>query len=238
MIKPDNKTILIVDDSDLIRKVLKEVILRLGFSVLEASNGEEAINILSYVLPACIISDIYMPVKDGFQVLDFSLRQKHRVPVILASTDSFDQDELYQRGAAGFLSKPFLPSDVENLVSKIIPTGPSPERRKYFRQNIKLPISINDISGAYFRGTSCDLSRRGIKINLDREENTPPRYFSIDIYVNGTHFFIRKVEKMWETTDKLNHRSIGCRFNELSPEADIELEELLSEDKFYSDSPV
>lgn len=238
MIETAKNTILIVDDSPLVRGVMKRIVTRMGFSVREANNGEAAINILSAIAPTCIISDVCMPVKDGFQVLEFALSQEQPAPVILTSSIPFDREELYQRGAKGFISKPFLLKEAQALINRVISEGHLADRRKHSRVEIRLPISINDLSGAFFRGRSSNLSREGIKIVLDFNESPLPRQFSIDVYINGTNFPIQRVEKVWEVTGESNRLSIGCRFNEISDDADTWLKKILSVDNLSPDHPV
>ncbi len=71
----------------------------------EAENGEVAINLLSEIEPACIISDICMPVKDGFHILKFIRRRERRIPVILIPSIPFDWEELFQLGAKEFIQR-------------------------------------------------------------------------------------------------------------------------------------
>jgi len=238
MIESAKNTILIVDDSDLIRGVLKQLVNRMGFSVREAENGEVAINILSAIAPTCVISDVCMPAKDGFQVLEFALSQESPIPVILTSSIPFDREELYQRGVKGFLSKPFLMAEAQSLINMVISENSLSDRRRYSRVEIKLPISINDLSGDFFRGTSNNLSQGGIKIGLDFNETPLPRHFSIDVHIDGTHFLIQKVEKVWEVTEESNRKSIGCKFNEISDDATGWLKKILSADNLCPDYPV
>jgi len=238
MSKAAKNTILVVDDSPLVRGVVKRIVNGMGFCVREAENGEVAIDILSEIAPKCIISDICMPVKDGFQVLEFARSQEHPVPVILISSIPFDQEELSQRGARGFLSKPFRMDEARALITRVISENNLSDRRRHPRVEIKLPISINDLSGGAFRGTSGNLSSAGIKIVLDFNDNSLPHQFSIDIYIEGTQFFIRDVEKVWEKSDESKQLSIGCRFNEISDEATAWLKKILSADNFCPDYPV
>jgi CheY-like chemotaxis protein len=238
MIEATSNTILIVDDSDLVRRVLKRIVNRMGFSVREAENGEVAIGILSTIAPTCVISDVCMPVKDGFQVLEFTLSQKHPVPIILTSSIPFDREELYQRGVKGFLSKPFQLDEAQSLITRVINKNNLSDRRRHSRVEIRLPISINDLSGAFFHGRSSNLSKEGIKIVLDFNENSLPRHFAINVYIDGTHFCIQKVEKVWEVTEESNRLSVGCRFNEISDDATAWLKKILSADHICPDYPV
>lgn len=223
-----NNTVLIADDSSVTREVVKRVVTQMGYTVREAENGDRAISILSETSPVCVISDVCMPVKDGFAVLEYTLRRERNVPVILISSIPFDREELIDRGVKGFLLKPFLASELQNLVSRVIREDARPERRKDRRLEITLPISINDISGGFYRGLSTNISKGGIKFTLNFDSASLPRYFSMDVHISGTHFFIKKVEKIWESADGSDRVSIGGRFSDMSDEATDWLRKILS----------
>jgi len=63
------KTALIVDDEPLVRRELREVLERAGYAVAEACSGREALQVLSDVKPAVLITDIFMPDSDGIELI-------------------------------------------------------------------------------------------------------------------------------------------------------------------------
>lgn len=103
-------TILIVDDDELVRKSSSLVISRLGYQVLEAEDGYEALEIITVTQPDLIILDIAMPVMDGLELLRRlrSHPDTQAIPVILFTARSGTKDEIegLELGADDYLSKP------------------------------------------------------------------------------------------------------------------------------------
>ena len=106
-----NEKILIVDDSVINRKLLFNILKKEGYQLLEAKNGEEAINIALNELPDLILLDIIMPKKDGFQVCVELKRNPatKNIPIIFlsAKTDVEDKVKGLELGASDYITKPF-----------------------------------------------------------------------------------------------------------------------------------
>ena len=109
--------ILVVDDEPDIRQVIKRLLRKEGHEVIEASNGREALEIVSYNSPDIILLDVVMPVMDGFKVLR-TLRgnpSTEGMPVILLTTLDAAQGAKAARelGVEHYISKPLEPGVVE-----------------------------------------------------------------------------------------------------------------------------
>lgn len=103
--------ILIADDEEEIRDLLRLYLEKEGYDVLEAANGEETLQILqNHRDIAMLLLDIMMPKKDGFHVLK-ELRQKSNLPVIILSAKTSDNDKILglDLGADDYIAKPFNP---------------------------------------------------------------------------------------------------------------------------------
>jgi two-component system, chemotaxis family, chemotaxis protein CheY len=119
--------ILIVDDSKSMRQILRKILVVSGFKLgecLEASNGEEALNILESNWVDLILSDIHMPVMDGFGLLR-ALREHQdwsQLPVVLVTTESNEDriQEAISLGAKGYIRKPFKPEEIRARLYEII----------------------------------------------------------------------------------------------------------------------
>ena len=83
----DNISILVVDDEDRIRRLLKMYLEREGYEIDEAENGEEALAMTLEKDYHCILLDIMMPEKDGLQVCE-ELRERSTTPIILLTACS------------------------------------------------------------------------------------------------------------------------------------------------------
>jgi two-component system KDP operon response regulator KdpE len=113
--------ILVVDDEPRILRFVRLSLHALGFEVLMASTGEEALKLAEAEEPDVMVLDIFMPGMDGLEVLQrrrsFEVLHSHRkLPVIVFSARSSVADQAFKLGASDFISKPFLP---EELAEKI-----------------------------------------------------------------------------------------------------------------------
>lgn len=119
--------ILIVDDSEVMRSVIRRVVKLSGFdlgSVYEADHGESALKVLDENWIDVVLTDINMPVMDGVELLR---RMKANeilaaIPVIMVSTEGRSKriEEILEIGAAGYITKPFKPEDIRNLISEAL----------------------------------------------------------------------------------------------------------------------
>lgn len=114
--------LLVADDDDLLRKLVKEVLEEEGFIVLDAANGEDALDMIwNYPDISLVMLDIMMPKIDGIAVLD-EIRKKSEVPVLMLTAlgDSTSELSCLRHGANDFVSKPFhydiLVERVKNLL--------------------------------------------------------------------------------------------------------------------------
>ena len=119
--------VLIVDDSRLMRAVIKKTILMSGFKLdqcLEAGNGREALDVLAKVWVNVIISDINMPEMNGLEFLE-ELKKDNllkAIPVIIISTEGSEKriQNAFDLGAKGFIKKPFLPEEIKKVFYEVM----------------------------------------------------------------------------------------------------------------------
>lgn len=113
---------LVVDDEFRIRKLLAEFLNREGYKVLEAEDGEEALDILfeSGKKVDIVILDVMMPKYDGWFVLE-RIREYMTIPVVMltARSDEYDQLKGFKLGADDYVTKPFSPSVLVARINKI-----------------------------------------------------------------------------------------------------------------------
>jgi len=120
------KKILVVDDSSLIHQMYRLVMSRYKCEIVDAMNGQEALDILSLQNDIqLILLDINMPVMNGVQFLEKAAKTglPNKIPVIVISTEGKEEDTLrgLKLGAKGYLKKPFNPTDLYSLIEKIVP---------------------------------------------------------------------------------------------------------------------
>ena len=114
--------ILVVDDEARMRKLVKDFLSVKGFTVLEASNGEEAVDLFFEQKDiALIILDVMMPKMDGWEVLK-TIRKYSQVPVIMLTARGEERDELqgFSLGVDEYISKPFSPKILVARVEAIL----------------------------------------------------------------------------------------------------------------------
>ncbi len=116
------KKILVVDDESRIRKLIKDYLRRGGYEVIEASDGEEALEIFYKTKDiSLIILDVMMPNLDGWEVLK-EIRESSGVPIIMLTAKSEEEDELngYSLGADEYVLKPFSPKVLVARVEAVL----------------------------------------------------------------------------------------------------------------------
>ena len=114
--------ILVVDDESRMRKLVKDFLTKKGFTVIEAGDGEEAVDKFFEVKDiALIILDVMMPKMDGWQVCR-EIRQYSRVPIIMLTAKSDEKDELqgFDLGVDEYITKPFSPKILVARVEAIL----------------------------------------------------------------------------------------------------------------------
>lgn len=114
--------ILVVDDEARMRKLVKDFLTVKGFQVLEAGDGEEAIDLFFEQKDiALILLDVMMPKMDGWEVLR-SIRKYSQVPIIMLTARGDEQDELqsFNLGVDEYISKPFSPKILVARVEAIL----------------------------------------------------------------------------------------------------------------------
>ena len=119
--------ILVVDDEPRMRKLVKDFLSAKGYEVLEAADGEEAVErFMGDREIALLILDVMMPKMDGWEVVK-AVRQYSRVPIIMLTARGEERDELlgFKLGVDEYISKPFSPkilvARVEALLRRSLP---------------------------------------------------------------------------------------------------------------------
>ncbi len=118
-----NDYILIVDDESRMRKLIKDFLMAKGYSILEAEDGEKALQIFEENSEkiSLILLDVMMPKLDGWSVLR-QIRQTSKVPIIMLTARGEEQDELFgfELGVDEYISKPFSPKILVARVEAIL----------------------------------------------------------------------------------------------------------------------
>lgn len=135
--------VLIVDDTENIRKLIKKILEKEGIEVDEAVDGEEALKKIEGENYNLILLDIMMPKIDGLEVIK-SLRKKSETPVVFISALSDEKSQVlaYDNGADGYLTKPFSKAILLSIVKRF--------ENRYLKPLCYENLSLNKLSRAVF----------------------------------------------------------------------------------------
>jgi signal transduction histidine kinase/DNA-binding response OmpR family regulator len=120
--------ILVVEDDPLNMLLISEVLRKMGVEVIKATNGQEALKILSYENPSLIFMDVNMPVMDGFTATRLIRRlpwPNNDVPIIALTADAMqeDRDRCLKEGMNDYVSKPFRLEEITFILKRYLTTG-------------------------------------------------------------------------------------------------------------------
>lgn len=156
--------VLIADDEDEIRSLLKLYLENEGYEVVEAKDGAEAVLLLREKKPDICLLDIMMPKMDGYQVLR-KLREDSNIPVLILSAKDADSEKILglNLGADDYLAKPFNPLEavarVNSNLRRFYNLGASEVKRE--------TIKVRDLE---LDPESCTLLKNGEPIELTSVE--------------------------------------------------------------------
>ncbi len=167
--------VLVVDDEELIRNVVKEYLELDGIEVDEASDGDEAVTKALANDFDLIVMDIMMPHKDGFSSLR-EIKKEKDVPVIMLSARGEEYDKLigFDLGVDDYVTKPFSPKE---LVARI---------KAVTKRRVKNLEKI-DLGGLII-----DDSAHEVKINNNIVELTPKEYDLLKYFVANNHIALSR----------------------------------------------
>lgn len=121
--RPDSRICLVVDDSRVIRKISRRIVERVGYEVLEAENGAEALARCKVDMPDLVILDWDMPVMTGIefvsQLREFDPSRHAKVVFCTSHSSDIDKQEACEAGADEFVTKPFDQAALEGKLHKI-----------------------------------------------------------------------------------------------------------------------
>ena len=120
----NNTCVLVVDDEERMRKIVKDFLKANGYSILEAEDGEKALTVYEENKNKIklILLDVMMPKLDGWSVLRNIRQENKKLPIIMLTARAEEQDELFgfELGVDEYISKPFSPKILVARVEAII----------------------------------------------------------------------------------------------------------------------
>lgn len=160
--------ILVVDDEARMRKLVKDFLTVKGFQVLEAEDGEQAVDLYFKQKDiALIILDVMMPKMDGWQVCR-TIREYSQVPIIMLTARSEERDELqgFKLGVDEYVSKPFSPKILVARVEAIL------------RRSHSAPADSMDLGGIKIDKEAHQVTIDGAPVELSYKEFELLTYFA------------------------------------------------------------
>ena len=162
----DKMKILVVDDESRMRKLVRDFLVKKDFDVLEAADGEAAVDIFYAERDiSLVILDVMMPKMDGWEVCR-EIRKNSKVPIIMLTAKSDERDELlgFELGVDEYISKPFSPKILTARVDAII-------RRAYLVDSSEIlregPIELDKAAHTVkINGEEIDLSYKEFELLL------------------------------------------------------------------------
>ena len=119
-----NLTVLVVDDEARMRKLIKDFLIKDGFKILEAEDGEKALEVYDKNKNdiSLILLDVMMPKIDGWTVLKFIREDNKKIPIVMLTARAEEQDELlgFELGVDEYITKPFSPKILVARVGAIL----------------------------------------------------------------------------------------------------------------------
>ncbi len=163
----DMLKVLVADDESRMRKLVKDFLTKAGFIVVEAENGEKAIDMFFADKDiSLVILDVMMPKLDGWQVCR-EIRSQSKVPIIMLTAKSDERDELlgFELGVDEYITKPFSPKILVARVDAIL------------RRTNAINEECIDIGGIKIDKSAHQVTIDGEDINLSVKEFELLSYF-------------------------------------------------------------
>ncbi len=156
--------ILVVDDESRMRKLVKDFLVKQGYTVIEAADGEEAVDrFVEDKDISLIILDVMMPKMDGWQVCK-EIRALSQVPIIMLTAKSDERDELmgFELGVDEYISKPFSPKILVARVEAILRrTSNVSQEEMLMAGDIELNIAAHTVK---VKGQNVELSYKEFEL--------------------------------------------------------------------------
>jgi DNA-binding NtrC family response regulator len=193
---PAPAQILIVEDKDSLRTMLRHALERQGHAVIEARDQAEAVKMLQQAQPALVLSDLRLPEGDGFGVLRVSKETDPDVPVIVMTAYGSIEDAVtaMKEGALDFLAKPVDPDHLLLLVSRAL------EQRRLVTENLLMKEELAVRRGAP-QLVGDDASLRKVFTALQRAASTDTTVLIEGESGTGKELFARSLHALSSRAD-------------------------------------
>jgi two-component system, OmpR family, phosphate regulon response regulator PhoB len=162
----ERRLVLVVDDEPMLRNLLSRLLRMEGYDVIEAEDGQTALDLVEERRPDLVLLDVMLPARDGLDVLG-DLRRTSEVPVILVSALGEEADRVLglKMGADDYVVKPFSAAELSARIESVL-------RRTALRAAPQ-PAATNRLA---FEGLVIDLQTREVKVRGEKAEMTAKEF--------------------------------------------------------------
>ena len=130
----DRKRVLVVDDEPDVLLLCRVNLEFEGYEILEARDGEEALRMVLEEHPDVVLLDVMMPRMDGWQALEAIKADpaSSDIPVVMLTAKVQDEDQIrgWEAGAADYITKPFSPLSLSQVIAEVVSNDPEEEARR------------------------------------------------------------------------------------------------------------
>lgn len=192
----EKQTILIADDDDEIREVIRILLEKEGYQVIEALNGKEAVEKMNPSV-SLVILDVMMPVSSGIDAC-LEIRKKHVAPILFLTAKSSDTDKVtgFSVGGDDYLIKPFSYSELLSRVKALI------RRSQIYNTGVITELNVPP-RNIYFQDIQMDTETKQVFKNDDEIILTEIEYQMLFLLASNRKkiFSVKDIyENVWQET--------------------------------------
>jgi DNA-binding response OmpR family regulator len=207
-------TVLVVDDEKEIRDAIEIYLKNEGITVVQASDGIEAIEKLDEQQIHLIIMDIMMPKLDGISTT-FKIREQKNIPIIILSAKSEDTDKVLglQIGADDYVTKPFNPLE---LIARV---------KSQLRRYVTLGTYEGRTELINLNGLTLDKEAKEVAVNGEPVKLTPIEYKIVDLLMSypGRVFSINDIyERVWKEPSYNAENTVAVHIRKIREKIEID----------------
>jgi len=201
--------VLIAEDEQRLRKIVRTYLQRDGYEVIEATNGQEAIDLLDENEVDLVILDVMMPQVDGWSVLR-QLRSESDLPVIMLTARGDEEDKLFgfELGAEDYMTKPFSPRELMARVRVVM--------KRHEKRGADSNVQMGKIT----------LFPQSHQVQVDESEIvlSPKEYDLLFYFVNNAHRVLTRemiLDRVWGYDYFGDDRTVDTHVKRLRKKLDI-----------------
>lgn len=198
----NKEKVLVVDDEASIRRILDTRLSMIGYSVITACDGEEALSLFRKETPNLVILDVMMPKLDGYGVCQ-EIRKTSDVPIIMLTAlgDVADRITGLELGADDYVIKPFSPKELEARIRSVL-------RRA---EKVKLATNSCDSGIVQFNFLKIDFNRRQVYKDDERIRLTGMEFSLLELLISNSGQSFSRAEILQEVWGYTPERHVDTR---------------------------